>query len=80
MGFFSFLKYTLTIFAAHLVTSCGAPFANHSSTGWKVGGFDSRQGQDFFFPTASTPPLGPTEPPIEWVPGAISPGLKRQGA
>jgi hypothetical protein len=29
MGFFSFLKYTFIIFAAHLDTSCGAPFENH---------------------------------------------------
>jgi hypothetical protein len=29
MGFFSFLKYTFVIFAAHLATSCGAPFENH---------------------------------------------------
>jgi hypothetical protein len=29
MGFSSFLKYTFIIFAAHLATSCGAPFENH---------------------------------------------------
>jgi hypothetical protein len=29
MGFFSFLKYTFIIFAAHLATSCCAPFENH---------------------------------------------------
>jgi hypothetical protein len=28
MGFFSFLKYTFIIFAAHLATSCGAPVEN----------------------------------------------------
>jgi hypothetical protein len=27
----------------------------------------------------SRPALGSTQPPIEWVPGALSPGLKRQG-
>jgi hypothetical protein len=32
MGFFSFLKYTFIIFAAHLATSCGAPFENHWPT------------------------------------------------
>jgi hypothetical protein len=31
MGFFSFLKYTFIIFAAHLTTSCGAPFQNNWS-------------------------------------------------
>jgi hypothetical protein len=29
MGFFSFLKCTFIIFAAHTATSCGAPFENH---------------------------------------------------
>jgi hypothetical protein len=29
MGFYSFLTYTFIIFAAHLTTSCGAPFENH---------------------------------------------------
>jgi hypothetical protein len=32
-----------------------------------------------FFSTASRPTLGPTQPPIQWVPGALSPGVKRQG-
>jgi hypothetical protein len=31
MGFFSYLKYTFLIFAAHLTTSRGAPFENHLS-------------------------------------------------
>jgi hypothetical protein len=31
MGFFSFLKYTFIIFAAHLTTSCGIPFEHHCS-------------------------------------------------
>jgi len=32
----------------------------------------------FFFATASRPALWPTQPPIQWVPGAISLGVKRQ--
>jgi hypothetical protein len=34
------------------------------------------------FPAASTtsrPNLGLTQPPIQWVPGALSPGVKRPG-
>jgi hypothetical protein len=32
--------------------------------------FESRQG-------AARPPLGPTQPPIQWVPGALFTGVKR---
>jgi hypothetical protein len=31
----------------------------------------------FFFLSASRPTLGPTQPPIQWVPGVLSPGVKR---
>jgi hypothetical protein len=30
-------------------------------------------------PTSSSPALGPTQPPIEWVPGTVSSGVKRPG-
>jgi hypothetical protein len=33
----------------------------------------------FLFFTAFSPALGPTKPPIQWVPGALSPELKRPG-
>jgi hypothetical protein len=32
---------------------------------------------NFFFDTMSRPVLGPTQPPIQWVLGAISLGVKR---
>jgi len=36
--------------------------------------------KDFLlFTTASRPVLGPTQPPIEWIPGCLSLGVKRPG-
>jgi hypothetical protein len=52
-----------------------AQSALRRGTGWS--GFDFRHGQDIFlFSTASSPDLGPTVTPIQWVPGALSPGIK----
>jgi hypothetical protein len=33
----------------------------------------------FLFDTVSGPALGPTQPPIQWVPGSFSLGIKRPG-
>jgi hypothetical protein len=52
------------------------------ATGWRIGivGFDSWRGLGkFLFTTASRTALGPTQPPIQWVPGTLSLGVKRPG-
>jgi hypothetical protein len=35
--------------------------------------------KNFLFSTSSRPALGFTQPPIQWAPGALSPGVKRPG-
>jgi hypothetical protein len=50
--------------------------------GWTIGvlGFDSQWGLGIFlFSTTSRTALGPTQPPIQWVPGVLSLGVKRPG-
>jgi hypothetical protein len=34
--------------------------------------------RDFLFSIMSISALGPTQPPIKWIPGVISPEIKRQ--
>jgi hypothetical protein len=50
------------------------------ATGWTIGvlGFDSCQGlRIFLFTTVFRPTLGFTQPPIQWVSGVLSLGVKR---
>jgi hypothetical protein len=50
--------------------------------GWTIGvqGFDSQWGLGIFvFTTVSRTVLKPTQPPIQWVPGALSLGVKLPG-
>jgi hypothetical protein len=52
------------------------------ATGWTIGvlGFDSRRGLGIFLlTTASRTALRSTQPPIQWVPGALALGVKRPG-
>jgi hypothetical protein len=46
---------------------------------WTIGQsrFDLRQGQIFLLAPAFRLALGPTQHPIQWVPGVLSPGVKR---
>jgi hypothetical protein len=51
-------------------------------TGWKIGvlGSDFRRGVGIFlFTAASGTALGPTQPPIQWVSGVLSLGVKGPG-
>jgi hypothetical protein len=49
-----------------------------TATGHGLDGRDSIPGRNkiFLFPIASRPALGPTQPPMQWVQGALSPGVK----
>jgi hypothetical protein len=50
------------------------------ATGWTAGvRFSARGEENFLCPTASRPTLGPTLPPIQWVPETLSLGIKRPG-
>jgi hypothetical protein len=46
------------------------------TTDWTAGVRSPRQ-RFFLLTSASRPALGPTQPPMQWVPGALSPGVKR---
>jgi hypothetical protein len=66
----------------------GRPLKKLSSVGIGLGyglddrglGFDSRRGLGIcLFTTTSRTALRPTQPPIQWVPGVLSLGVKRPG-
>jgi hypothetical protein len=41
-------------------------------------GSNPARGNIFLFSTISRPAVGPTQPPIQWVPGPIFPAVKRR--
>ena len=62
-------------FCLPLVSSCGPGSSVGIATGYGLDGprIESRWGRDF--PHLSRPALGPTHPPVQWVPG-LSRGVK----
>jgi hypothetical protein len=49
------------------------------ATSWMIEFRVTVRARNFFFTTASRLTLGPTQSPIQWVPGALSLGVKRPG-
>jgi hypothetical protein len=77
---FSYSKHSDEIIYIYIYMSRVAQPVQCLTTGWTTGrsGFDPRQGQRIFpLASVSRPALGPTQPPVKWVPGVLSPGLKR---
>jgi hypothetical protein len=78
-------NYSSQLNAVYIFTPCFSKIhfnINLGPTGWMIGvlGFDSRLGLGIFvFTTASRTVRRPTQPPIQWVPGALSLGVKRVG-
>jgi hypothetical protein len=77
--FLNFIPAFINICYIHL-SSRVAQSVQCLATDWMTrrSGFDPRQGQRIF-PLSSMPKpaLGPTQPPVQWVPGVLSPGVKR---
>jgi hypothetical protein len=72
-------QHILSVHTPFLICSVIAQLVKRWATGWTIGilGFNTRRGLGIFiFTTASTTALGPTQP-IQWVPGALSLGVKR---
>jgi hypothetical protein len=72
------MKYKITTINKSRDNSVGIALGYGLEIG--VLGFDSRRGLGIFlFSTVSRTTLGPTQPPIQWVPGDLSLGVKRPG-
>jgi len=66
-----------TTAAAITTTTAAATTTTTATTIWWQG---LGQGQVFCFSTATRPAVGPIYIPVQWSPGAISPGIKQPGS
>jgi hypothetical protein len=77
---------TLTDYLVHIFSPINATFGWHSRySDWLRAGQPKGQisspgrVKNFLFSTLSGPALDPTQPPVQWIPGALFPGVKQPG-
>jgi hypothetical protein len=70
----------VTDFNCHLTRRQDSSVVQRWATGWMIRGSCPTRGVGIYlFTTAPRPALGPTQPSIQWVPGALSLGVKWLG-
>jgi hypothetical protein len=70
----------LTILFTPTFWRCLSRYSDWLGAGWpRIWSSIPSRVKNFLFSTLSRPAVGCTQPPIQWVPGALSPGVKRSG-
>jgi hypothetical protein len=74
------MKHLLCIENYQIINNTKYREDHRLATGWTAEGseFESRRGKTFLL-SSSRPVLRPIQPPIQWVPGALPPGVKMTG-